>query len=83
MISRDSKFRTTLYNIMDDLNNIPSAGYTMHECIQHRLDASYEQYEWTIKNLYNYVLSRSNVKVLRALSKVKQSKEKLNGNQSN
>ena len=80
MNSRESKFKTILYNIIDDLNGIQSSEDVLLKCIQDRLDASYEQYQWTIKNIYNYVLSRSNVKVLRALSKVKKSKEKLNGN---
>ena len=80
MISKDSNFKTTLYNIMDDLNNISDAQSTLLECIRDRLNASYEQYEWTVKNIYNYVLTRSNIKVLKALSKVKKSKENLNGN---
>lgn len=53
----------------------------MKNCVQQKLDASNEQYQLTVKNIYNYVLTRSNLKVIKALSKVRQTKEKSDGNE--
>lgn len=72
-----------LYNIMKDLNSIEPSDIVMQKCIEDKLTRSFEQYQNTIKNIYNYVLSRSNLKVIKAISKVKQSKEKKNGNKCN
>lgn len=72
-----------LYNIMNDLNSIEPSDIVMQKCIEDKLTRSFEQYQNTIKNIYNYVLSRSNLKVIKAISKVKQSKEKKNGNKCN
>lgn len=69
-----------LYNILNDLNGLEQSDITLQRCINNKLNASYEQYEWTIKNIYNYVLTRSNVKVIKALTKIRKSKEKNNGN---
>ena len=82
MTLNDSSFKTKLYNILKDLNKIEPSEVTLQRCIDDKLNASYEQYEWTIKNIYNYVLTRSNVKVIKALSKIRDKKEKENGSKS-
>ena len=76
---KDNTFRNKLYNILNDLNNIKSCEDTLQSCIDKKLNASYDNYQLTMRNMYNYVLSRSNIKVLKALNKVKKSKEKKNG----
>ena len=78
----DSSFKTKLYNILNDLNGIESSDITMQQCIDNKLNTSYEQYQWTMKNIYNYVLTRSNVKVIKALAKIRTKKEKENGSES-
>ena len=65
---------------MSDLNKIESSDIVMQRCVDKKLNASLEQYKSTMKNLYNYVLSRSNIKVIKALSKVKKFKEREDGN---
>ena len=82
MISKDSKFKQKLYNIMDDLSGLESSDIVMQKCIDEKLTRSFEQYQNTIRNIYNYVLSRSNLKVVKALARMNKSKEKKNGDQS-
>lgn len=76
-------FKSKLYNILDDLNNIQPLDVVIQRCIDEKLNASLEQYQNTVKNIYNYVLSRSNIKVIKALARIRKSKEKSNGNKSN
>lgn len=84
MISKDSNlFKHKLYNILKDLSSLESGDIVMKRCIEDKLTKSYEQYQNTVKNIYNYVLTRSNLKVIKALSKIKKTKENANGNKSN
>ena len=69
-----------LYNIMCELDSIESANVVMQRCIDTKLENSYEQYRSTVKNIYDYVLSRSALKVIKALTRINKSKEKKNGN---
>ena len=69
-----------LYNIMEDLDSIESSSVVMQRCINTKLNSSYELYKSTIKNIYDYVLSRSTLKVIKALSRVKKVKETKNEN---
>ena len=83
MISKDNYlFKHKLYNILSDLNSLQSSDAVIKKCIDDKLTRSYEQYQNTIRNIYNYVLTRSNVKVIKALSKVKKAKENTGGNKS-
>ena len=76
----NTSFKGKLYNIMMDLNKIKPSDITLNYCINEKLSRSYEQYDNTMKSIYNYVLSRSNIKVIRALTKMKKKKESKNGN---
>ena len=81
MNSKDqSKFKIYLYNILNDLNHIEQSDVVFQKCVKEKLDNSYEQYQFAMRNIYNYILSRSNVKVVKALARIKKKKEKANGN---
>lgn len=80
---KDSKFKNMLYNILSDLNNIESSDLIMTRCVDNKLNASYESYQLTMRNMYNYVLSRSNIKVIKAINKIRKTKEIKNGSECN
>ena len=64
-------FKQKLYNILSDLNkNIPR-DELFKECVQRKLDLSLERYNNEIELIYNYLLSRSNIKVMRNIAKMK------------
>ena len=65
-----SKFKTQLYNILESLKSIESKDVVLTKCVEDKLTNSLEQYRNDIRNMYNYVLSRSNVKVIKAISKL-------------
>ena len=79
---KESNFKIKLYNILSDLERIEAPATIMQRCVNEKLDASYKQYQSSMRNIYNYILSRSNVKVVKALSKINKSKEKADGNDS-
>lgn len=63
------KFKHKLYNIMDDLNKMGPRFSLMESCIQRKLDNSYDLYNKEIERICMYLLSRSNSKVIRTMSK--------------
>ena len=76
MISKNSdKVINTLYNILDDLNSIKSPSITFENCVKNKLNNAHNVYDSEITRIYNYVLTRSNIKVLKALAKIQKSKE--------
>ena len=68
---KESKLKNILYNIVHDLSKIPDADITINNCVKHRLENSYDQYNHAIKSIYNYILTRDNLKVIKAISKMK------------
>ena len=69
-----TNFKKSLYNILESLNKIKPRDVALNECIETRLSKSYDSYLATMKTIYNYVLSRNNLKVIKAISKINKAK---------
>lgn len=65
-----SKFKSHLYNMLESLDTLQSRDVVLNEEVQGRLDTSLEQYKNAMKNMYDYVMSRDNLKVLKAIAKL-------------
>lgn len=60
-----------LYSIMRDLNKMKSHNNAMERCVEERLNSSLDDYRVEITNAYDYLMTRSNLKVAKNLNKVK------------
>lgn len=75
-------FKDTLKKIEKDLNNLEKieSSKMFEEMVQDKLNNSYNEYNNNLEKNYNYLLSRSTVKVLR---NVKKQQQKINKTQEN
>jgi len=66
----NSKFKLKLYNILESLNTLQDRDVILNDGIQNKLDVSLDNYKNAMRNMYNYVMSRDNLKVLKAIAKL-------------
>lgn len=76
MSSKESKLKNLLYDIMSDVN---SNRFTREEvftrCVTNKLEAVRHNYNKQMTNLYKYILTRSNIKTIKAINKLKKEDE--------
>lgn len=68
-------FVKVLYNILDDLNGLSNREETFKKCIAARLNTSYELYLDGLEKERKYLLSRSNLKVVKNIEREAKRKE--------
>lgn len=66
----NSKFKLKLYNILESLNTLQDRDMILNDGVQDKLDISLDNYKNAMRNMYNYVMSRDNLKVLKAIAKL-------------
>ena len=73
MSLKEHKFKNLLYDILGDINNHldVSREEVLSNCINKKLLAIKNNYSKQLDNLYKYILSRSNIKTIKAINKVK------------
>lgn len=78
MISAKSKLAKKLYYILEDIDvwSKKPSEEILKLCIEDRLNASTKQHDDNISAMSAYVLTRSNLKVLKALARISNAKEK-------
>lgn len=62
-------FKQKLYNILDDINSFKDRQELFENHINKKLNLSLERYNNRIELAYDYLLSRSALKVMRAIGK--------------
>lgn len=67
-------FKTVVYNISRDIDKLSSKEVTMAKCISDRLEVSLDNYEYEVQLIYNYLLSRDSLKVLKHMNKKEKNK---------
>ena len=76
MSSKESKLKNLLYDIMSDVN---SNRFTREEvftrCVTNKLEVVRHNYNKQMTNLYKYILTRSNIKTIKAINKLKKEDE--------
>ena len=60
-------FKENLYNIMNELNNLPSKEDYYTKLVQEKLDRSYEDFNKNLQKHYNYLLQRDKLKVIKTI----------------
>ena len=71
------KSNKVLYNIMKDLSKLQEdRDAVMQRCVANKLATSQDNYDKNITKLYKYVLSRSNIKVMKSISRMLGGKKK-------
>lgn len=67
-------FKDKLYTILRSLNKMVSCDNALERCINKRLDVSLKNYSKSVEKTCDYLLSRSNYKVMRNIVKLDKQK---------
>ena len=62
-------FKSKLYNILRDLNNIKSPNDALERCVTKKLNKSLDSYSKEVESTCNYLLSRSTYRVIKNIAK--------------
>ena len=62
-------FKQKLYNIISEVNSFKDRQELFENCVSRKLNLSFERYNNNLEIAYEYLLSRSALKVLRNIGK--------------
>ena len=76
MSSKESNLKKLLYDILGEINSYKkSRDSVFNDCVAYKLDVIQHNYSKQMTNLYKYILTRSNIKTLKAIEKIKKEDE--------
>lgn len=78
MSSKEANFQKLLYDILGDIhsNMNTSRDDIFSRCVENKLNIVKHNYSKQLDNLYKYILSRSNIKTIKAINKAKKGSKK-------
>lgn len=68
-------FANVIKDFKERLYKLPSKSDVFQGCVKEKLDNSYEMYLFNLKKMYNYLLYRSNLKVLKTINREEEKAE--------
>ena len=68
--------KNKLYNIKEELENIPTRSKTFEKCIRKRLESSIDAHSQYMKRICDYLRVRDSAKVLRTIKEFNKKKGK-------